>query len=183
MTILKIDSSINGQNSASRALTGSIVEQLKAANWGEQVVTRDLFADPIPHLTLDAFADSSVLEEFQAADIVVIGAPMYNFTIPSQLKAWIDRIVIAGKTFHYTASGPEGLAQGKRVIIALARGGFYGAGSPAASLEHLETYLRGLFNFIGIEPEFVTAEGLSVSAEQRDVSLKQALVEVELLAA
>jgi len=183
MTILKIDSSINGQNSASRALTDSIVEQLKAANWGEQVVARDLFTDPIPHLTLDAFADSSVLEEFQAADIVVIGAPMYNFSVPSQLKAWIDRIVIAGKTFHYTANGPEGLAKGKRVIIALARGGFYGDGSPAASLEHVETYLRGVFNFIGIEPEFVIAEGVNVSPEQRQASLKQALVEVELLAA
>ena len=183
MTILKIDSSINGQNSASRALTDSIVEQLKAANWGEQLVTRDLFADPIPHLTLEAFADSSVLEEFQAADIVVIGAPMYNFSVPSQLKAWIDRVVVAGKTFQYGPNGPEGLAKGKRVIIALARGGFYGEGSPAAPLEHLETYLRGVFNFIGIEPEFVIAEGVNVSPEQRETSLKQALVEVELLAA
>jgi FMN-dependent NADH-azoreductase len=183
MTILKIDSSINGQNSASRALTDSIVEQLKATNWGEQVVTRDLFADPIPHLTLDAFANTSVLDEFQAADVVVIGAPMYNFSVPSQLKAWIDRIVIAGKTFHYTANGPEGLAKGKRVIIGLARGGFYGDGSPVASLEHFETYLRGVFNFIGVEPEFVIAEGVNVSPEQRETSLKQAFVEVELLAA
>jgi FMN-dependent NADH-azoreductase len=183
MTILKIDSSINGENSASRAITGSIVEQLKAVNWGETVVSRDLFANPLPHLTLDAFADSTVLEEFQAADVVVIGAPMYNFTLPSQLKAWIDRIVIAGKTFHYTANGPEGLAKGKRVIIALARGGFYGEGAPAAPLEHLESYLRGVFNFIGIEPEFVLAEGLRVSAEQRDASLSQAHKDVVLLAA
>jgi FMN-dependent NADH-azoreductase len=183
MTILKIDSSINGQNSASRALTDSIVEQLRAANWGEQVVSRDLFADPLPHLTLDAFADTSVLDEFLAADIVVIGAPMYNFTVPSQLKAWIDRIVIAGKTFQYGSNGPEGLARGKRVIIALARGGFYGAGSPAAPLEHLETYLRGVFNFIGIEPEFVTAEGLNVSPEQREFALAQAKQDVVLLAA
>lgn len=183
MTVLKIDSSINGQNSASRALTDSIVEQLRAANWGEQVVSRDLFADPLPHLTLDAFADTSVLDEFLAADIVVIGAPMYNFTVPSQLKAWIDRIVIAGKTFQFGPNGPEGLARGKRVIIALARGGFYGAGSPAAPLEHLETYLRGVFNFIGIEPEFVTAEGLNVSLEQREVALAQAKQDVVLLAA
>jgi FMN-dependent NADH-azoreductase len=183
MTILKIDSSINGENSASRALTDSIVEQLKASNWGEQIVTRDLFANPIPHLTLDAFADSTVLDEFQAADVVVIGAPMYNFTLPSQLKAWIDRIVIAGKTFQYGPNGPEGLAKGKRVIIALARGGFYGDGAPAAPLEHLETYLRGVFNFIGVEPEFVSADGLAVSPEQRDTSLKGALIEVERLAA
>lgn len=183
MTILKIDSSINGQNSASRALTDSIVEQLKAANWGEQVVTRDLFADPIPHLTLDAFADGSVLEEFQAADIVVIGAPMYNFSVPSQLKAWIDRVVVAGKTFQYTAEGPVGLAKGKRVIIALARGNFYGEGSPAAPLEHLETYLKGVFNFIGVEPEFVSADGLGISPEQREASLNQALGETLKLAA
>ena len=101
-----------------------------------------------------------MLDEFLAADVVVIGAPMYNFTVPSQLKAWIDRIAIAGKTFHYTANGPEGLVKDKRVIIALARGDFYGEGAPAAPLEHLETYLRGLFNFIGVEPEFVSADGL-----------------------
>jgi len=183
MTILRIDSSINGGNSASRALTDSIVEQLKASNWGEQLVTRDLVANPLPHLTLEAFADTSVLDEFLAADIVVIGAPMYNFTVPTQLKAWIDRIAIAGKTFQYGPNGPEGLVKGKRVIIALAKGGFYGEGAPAAALEHLETYLKGVFKFIGVEPEFVLAEGLGVSPEHRDASLKQALDEVILLAA
>ena len=183
MTILKIDSSINGANSASRALTDSIVEQLKSSNWGEQLVERDLVANPLPHLTFDAFADSSVLDEFLAADIVVIGAPMYNFTVPSQLKAWIDRIAVAGKTFHYTANGPEGLIKDKRVIVALARGNFYGEGSPAAPLEHLETYLRGVFNFIGVEPEFVSADGLGLSPEQREASLNQAFGEVVKLAA
>ena len=183
MTILKIDSSINGENSASRALTNSIVEQLKASNWGEQVVTRDLVATPLPHLTPDAFADTSVLDEFLAADVVVVGAPMYNFTVPSQLKAWIDRIAIAGKTFHYTANGPEGLVKDKRVIVALARGGFYGEGAPAAPLEHLETYLTGMFNFIGVEPEFVYADGLAVGPEQRAAALEQAQRDVFLLAA
>jgi len=183
MTILRIDSSINGENSASRHLTDSIVEQLKGSNWGEQLVSRDLVADPLPHLTLDAYADSSVIDEFLASDIVVIGAPMYNFSVPSQLKAWIDRIAVAGKTFHYTADGPEGLVKDKRVIIALARGNFYGEGAPAAPLEHLETYLRGLFNFIGVEPEFVTAEGLGISPEHREASLKQAQDQVILLAA
>jgi len=183
MTILRIDSSINGENSASRALTDSIVGQLKSANWGAEVVIRDLFTNPLPHLTLEAFADSSVLEEFQDAETVVIGAPMYNFSVPSQLKAWIDRIVVAGKTFQYGPNGPEGLAKGKRVIIALAKGGFYGEGAPAAALEHLETYLKGVFSFIGIEPEFVLAEGLGVSPEHREASLKQALDEVVLLAA
>ena len=175
MTILHIDSSINGEKSASRTVSQSIVEQLKSAQWGEEIVYRDLASDPLSHLTLDAFADTSVLDEFLAADTIVIGAPMYNFTLPSQLKAWIDRIMIAGTTFRYTANGPEGLAGGKRVIIALARGGFYDANSPAASLEHLETYLRGVFNFIGIEPEFVPADGLAVSPEQREESIAQAL--------
>ena len=183
MTVLHIDSSINGENSASRALTRSIVDQLKGSDWGAKVVYRDLNANPLPHLTLDAFADTSVLEEFLAADTIVIGAPMYNFTLPTQLKAWIDRIVIRGTTFRYTESGPEGLAKGKRVIIALARGGFYNEGSPAAALEYLETYLRGIFNFIGIEPEFVAADGLSVSSEQREAALADALGETVRLAA
>ena len=183
MTILHIDASINGDNSASRAISRSIVEQVKGANWGEQIVYRDLAANPLPHLTLDAFADTSVLDEFLAADTIVIGAPMYNFTLPTQLKAWIDRIVIAGTTFRYTENGPEGLARGKRVIIALARGGFYNEGSPAAALEHLETYLRGVFNFVGIEPEFVAADGLAIGSEQREQSIGQAIGETVRLAA
>ena len=181
MTILHIHSSISGDNSASRAISRSIVDRLRSN--ADEVITRDLVADPLPHLTLDAFADSSVLDEFLAADTVVIGAPMYNFTLSSQLKAWLDRILVAGKTFRYAASGPEGLAGGKRVIVALARGGFYDAGSPAAALEHLESYLRGVFNFIGIEPEFVAADGLAVSPEQRESSIRQALGESVRLAA
>ena len=183
MTIVHIDASINGENSASRAISRSIVDQLTIERGGADVIYRDLVAEPLPHLTLDAFADSSVLDEFMSAVTVVIGAPMYNFTLPTQLKAWIDRIVIAGKTFRYTDNGPEGLAKGKRVIVALARGGFYDAGSPASALEHLETYLRGIFNFIGIEPEFVAADGLAVSPEQRDQSIKVALGETVRLAA
>ena len=183
MTILHIDSSINGGNSASRAISRSIVDQLRGTQLDAHVVTRDLVSEPLPHLTLDAFADTSVLDEFLAADTIVVGAPMYNFTLPTQLKAWLDRILVAGQTFRYTESGPEGLAGGKRVVIALARGGFYDHGSPASALEHLETYLRGIFNFIGIEPEFVAADGLAVSPEQRDTSIKQALGQTVLLAA
>jgi len=108
---------------------------------------------------------------------------MYNFTLPTQLKAWIDRIMVAGKTFRYTVNGPEGLAAGKRVVIAVARGGFYEQGSPARALEHLESYLRGIFNFIGIEPEFVAADGLNISAEHREQSIKLALGETVRLAA
>lgn len=183
MTILHIDSSINGENSASRAITKAIVEQLGASSWGEPVVYRDLAANPIPHLTLDAFAQNLDLEEFLAAGTLVIGAPMYNFTLPSQLKAWIDRILVAGRTFRYTANGPEGLASGKRVIIALARGGFYHEGAPAAALEHLESYLKGVFHFIGIEPEFVAADGLNMGPEQREAAIGAAMGETIRLAA
>lgn len=183
MTILHVDSSITGEQSASRTLTRSLVDQLRSSQPDAEIIYRDLAASPLPHLTLDAFADTTVLEEFLGADTVVIGAPMYNFTLPTQLKAWIDRLAIAGTTFRYTEKGPEGLVKGKRVIIALARGGFYGEGTPAVALEHLETYLRGLFNFIGAEPEFVVADGLAVSPEQREQSINQALGETLRLAA
>jgi FMN-dependent NADH-azoreductase len=183
VTILHLDASINGDNSASREISRSIVDQLKTAQWGANVVYRDLAANPLPHLTLEAFADTTVLDEFFAADTVVIGAPMYNFTLPSQLKAWLDRILVAGKTFGYGENGPVGLAGGRRVIIAVTRGGFYNEGSPAADLEYLESYLRSVFSFIGIEPEFVAADGLAVSPEQRASSLSQALGETVRLAA
>jgi FMN-dependent NADH-azoreductase len=183
VTILHIDSSISGEQSASRAISRSILDQLTIERGGNHIVYRDLAADPIPHLTLEAFADTSVLDEFLAADTIVIGAPMYNFTLPSQLKAWLDRILVAGKTFRYTDNGPEGLAAGKRVIVALARGGFYDLNSPAAALEHLESYLRGAFNFIGIEPEFVAADGLAIGPEQRERSIAQALGQTVRLAA
>lgn len=110
VTVLHIDSSINGENSASRTISRSVVEQLTIEWGGAEIAYRDLAADPLPHLTLDAFADTSVLDEFLSADTVVIGAPMYNFTLPTQLKAWLDRILIAGRTFRYTEKGPEGLA-------------------------------------------------------------------------
>ena len=98
-------------------------------------------------------------------------------------KAWLDRILVAGKTFAYSENGPQGLATGKRVIIALARGGFYNEGSPAAAFEYLESYLTAVFNFIGIQPEFVAADGLAISPEQREQSIQQALGETVRLAA
>ncbi|WP_455566018.1 FMN-dependent NADH-azoreductase [Novosphingobium panipatense] len=126
MKLLHIDSSITGENSASRAVSGAIVAALRAADPSLEVVHRDLVAEPLPHLTLDVLGNpegTPELAEFLAADVLVIGAAMYNFTIPSQLKAWFDRVLIAGKTFRYTAEGPVGLAGGKKVFIALARGG------------------------------------------------------------
>lgn len=183
MTILHIDSSITGENSASRAISRSIVDQLRGATPHAELITRDLVADPLPHLTLEAFEDTSALEEFLAADTVVIGAPMYNFTLSTQLKAWLDRLFVAGRTFRYTDAGAEGLAGPKRVIIALARGGIYDSGSPAAVLEHLESYLRGAFNFIGIDPEFVAADGLNLGPDHRAQSIAQALGQSLRLAA
>jgi FMN-dependent NADH-azoreductase len=122
---------------------------------------------------------ASALDEFLAADIVVIGAPMYNFTVPSQLKAWIDRILIAGRTFRYTEAGPLGLAGGERVIIASSRGGLYASGMPFEAYDFQEKYLPAVFAFIGIEDvEFMRAEGLAFGPEQRDAAIRAALAAV-----
>jgi len=184
MTILHIDSSINGTNSVSRLLSGAVVDRIKSQSPKAKVVHRDLGIYPLPHLTLQDFADTSVVDEFLAAETVVIGAPMYNFGIPSQLKAWLDRIAIAGKTFRYTERGPEGLAGGRKIIVASSRGGFFGPGSPAAALDHQESYLRGFFGFLGItDLDFVRAEGLAMGPEAREKAISSAKNEVHQLAA
>jgi FMN-dependent NADH-azoreductase len=174
MKLLHIDSSISGEASASRQLSSAITAEFARRIRNLEVVHRDLDADPIPHLHSDTLAEAlaggDVLQEFLDADVVVIGAPMYNFGVPSQLKAWFDRIVIAGKTFRYTESGPEGLAGGKRVVIASSRGGLYGPdGSPN---DFQETYLRAVLSFIGVtDIEFVRAEGLAYGPDQRATAL------------
>jgi FMN-dependent NADH-azoreductase len=192
--LLHIDASILGANSASRQLSAAAVARLRQASPDLNVTYRDLAAQPLSHLSADHLAaaqgavpessavrddiavSQAVLDEFLAADVVVIGAPMYNFTLSSQLKSWIDRILVAGKTFRYSATGPEGLAGNKRVIIAVSRGGLYGPGAPAAAMEHVESYLRGVFGFIGVTNlEFIVAEGLLLSPEQRVKSIDAAL--------
>lgn len=178
MKLLHIDSSINGPVSASRAVSAAIVERLHAENPAIETVYHDLAAQPLPHLTLDLLGDPAANAELQAflvADAVVIGAGFYNFSIPSQLKAWLDRILIAGQTFSYGPEGVTGLAGGKRVIVALTRGGFYGEGSPTAAFEHAETYLKAVFGFIGITPEFIVAEGLAMGDEARVAGMAAAL--------
>ena len=193
MKLLHIDSSVLGHQSVSRQVSAAIVDRLKQATPSLEVVYRDLTQAPLAHLSgshlaaaqgapapaelgPDLAAGAAALDEFLSADIVVIGAPMYNFTIPSQLKAWIDRVLVAGKTFKYDANGPQGLAGAKRVIVAISRGGYYGAGSPAAALEHLETYLRGVLGFMGIQnPEFIIADGIQVGPEHREKSIASAL--------
>ncbi len=181
MKVLHIDSSILGEGSASRALTREIVARLKSEHADAEVTYLDLAAEALPHLSQKSLARSDepeaarsalALEQFLAADVLVIGAPIYNFSIPSQLKAWIDRITVAGKTFRYTANGPEGLAGGKEVIVAMARGGLVGADARG---EFGESYLRFLFGFLGItNVRFVHAQGLSISPEHREESLKAA---------
>jgi len=184
MIILHVDSSINGASSASRTISRSIVDRLKVLNPSAEVVRRDLGAQPLPHLTLNALADHSVVDEFLAADIVVIGAPMYNFGIASQLKAWIDRLAVAGKTFTYSEKGPEGLAGGKKLIVASSRGGLFGPTSPSAPLDHQEPYLRALFGFLGItDITFVRAEGLALGVEARQRAIESAKDEATRLAA
>ncbi|KQT84721.1 FMN-dependent NADH-azoreductase [Methylobacterium sp. Leaf465] len=194
MKLLHVDGSILGDHSVSRAVSAAIVTHLTAGTPGLDVTYRDLAATPIPHLSgaylaghqpnatntpdiqHDVELGRSVLAEFLAADIVVIGAPLYNFTISSQLKAWIDRILVAGQTFKYTESGAVGLVPQKRVIVAVARGGLYGAGTPNAAAEHAETYLRVVLGFIGItNPEIIVAEGIALGPDARQKALDGAL--------
>ncbi|MEW6639979.1 MAG: FMN-dependent NADH-azoreductase [Pseudomonadota bacterium] len=192
--LLHIDASILGGHSVSRQLSAAVVERLRRTLPDIEVTYRDIGSAPPSHLSeahlaaiqgaavdtaalaRDLAESRAVLDEFLEADIVVIGAPMYNFTVPSQLKAWIDRILVPGKTFQYSANGVEGLAGGKRVIAVVSRGGFYGPDTPAAAGEHLDTYLRWVFGFIGITaPEIIIAEGIRVSPEQRERALSGAL--------
>jgi FMN-dependent NADH-azoreductase len=185
VNILHIDSSILGDASASRALTREIVAQHQAGHGEVAVTYRDLANQELPHLshavltqrdTTEAARSAATLEEFLAADVIVIGAPIYNFSIPSQLKAWIDRIAVAGKTFRYTAAGPEGLARGKKVIVALSRGGVH---TPGAAGEFGESYLKFLFGFLGIDDvSFVRAQGLAMSPQQRSTAMGAALASI-----
>ena len=180
MNVLHLDTSALGTYSISRQLTAAIVGQLQRDGVASSVSYRDLAADPLPHLTGAGFLgrgvdpaertpeqalDAAVLDEFLAADTVVIGAPMYNFSIPSNLKAWIDRVAVAGKTFAYTADGPQGLAAGKKAIIVSTRGGLYSEG-PASVMDHQESYLKTVLGFLGVtDVEFVRAERLGFGPE------------------
>jgi FMN-dependent NADH-azoreductase len=194
-TLLHIDSSIQGEGSVTRKLTKAIVADLRSKRPDLQVHYLNLATKPLTHLTLDLLpsdhplagvgvgapddphsrlAAEQALDEFLAADVVVIGAPMYNFTVPTQLKAWLDRILIPGRTFRYSSAGPEGLMGGKRVIVAAAAGGFYGARTPQALAEHVRSYLGAVFAVIGITPQFIVAEGVQHGAEQRQMALNNA---------
>lgn len=195
MKILHLDSSINHEFSVTRQLSAEVVNALMQNGEAHQVIYRDLVKDPISHLTLDiasgfrpvpggvAASPSTVSEhelsnllvsEFLASEVVVIGAPMYNFSVSGQLKAWMDRIAQPGKTFSYTPSGPVGHAGGKAVIIVSARGGFY-AGTPLEDMDNQERLLRTYFGFLGVTTiGCVRAEGASKSEEVKREEISRA---------
>ncbi|SCW31933.1 MULTISPECIES: FMN-dependent NADH-azoreductase [unclassified Pseudomonas] len=195
MKLLHIDSSILGDNSASRQLSREVVEAWKAAEPGITVTYRDLAADAISHFSAqtliaagtsaelrdaalkhEADLSASAMAEFLAADAVVIAAPMYNFSIPTQLKAWIDRIAVAGQTFRYTEAGPEGLCGGKKLVIVSTAGGLH-AGQPSG-VGH-EEYLKLMFGFLGItDIEFVRAEGLAYGDDMRTKAMSEASLQI-----
>ncbi|MFJ3450377.1 FMN-dependent NADH-azoreductase [Pseudomonas sichuanensis] len=202
MKLLHIDSSILGDNSASRQLSREVVDAWKAADPSIEVVYRDLAADAISHFSAatlvaagtpqdlrdaaqahEAQLSAETLEEFLAADAVVIAAPMYNFSVPTQLKAWIDRIAVAGKTFRYTEAGPEGLCGDKKVILVSTAGGLH-QGQPTG-VGH-EDFLNVFLGFIGItDVETVRAHGLAYGPEHRAkaIDAAQAQIAGELFAA
>ena len=201
MHILHIDSSASdATTSHSRRLSAKMVETLKAANPGATVTYRDVAKDRLPHvdmtirqawtpegakdtaLSATAALSKAAIEELKAADIVVIGSPMYNFSVPSTLKSWIDHVVIAGQTFSYSESGAKGLLTGK-AYLALSSGGIYSQG-PFAGNEHLATYLTAILRFIGIaEVEVVCAEGVAYGPDQDKAAMAGAGQRIEALVA
>lgn len=192
MKLLHIDSSILGRGSVSRILSAEIVAALRASQPHIAVTYRDLAVNPIGYLTATHLAalggaaavDPSVHQDITAGKAALDEFLAADFSIPSQLKAWVDRIAVAGKTFRYTESGPEGLAVDKKLIIASSRGGFFGYDTPAASLDHQETYLRTLFGFLGVtDITFVRAEGVALGSTARDKAIEAAKGHLTRLAA
>ncbi|MFF7709121.1 NAD(P)H-dependent oxidoreductase [Pseudomonas sp. NPDC007930] len=185
MKLLHIDSSILGDHSASRQLTALVANTWKASQPGVEVTYRDLAQDALGHFSAaslqgtgsEAELNAAALAEFLAADALVIGAPMYNFTIPTQLKAWIDRICVAGKTFRYTENGPEGLCGGKKVVLVSTAGGLHA--NQASGAAHID-YLKLLLGFLGItDVSVVTAEGLAYGDEARGKAMADAQASIE----
>jgi len=199
MQLLHIDSAITGDQSVSRQLTARTVATWVAAHPGTQVQHLDLAATVVPHLGADALGfrtgqaaateaqrqenalSEALVSQFLAADVVVIGAPLYNFTIPTQLKAWIDRVAQAGRTFTYTDKGPQGLAGGKTAIVVLSRGGVYSTSEGGRAMEHQESYLQTVLGFFGItDVRFVRAEGVAMGPEPKAQALVSAEGEIRI---
>ncbi len=204
MQLLHIDSSILAANSVSRQLTQNIVAQWRSSHPGTVVDYLDLAVDGPSHLSADSLGfrmpangaditdtqrrenaiSEDLVSRFLAADVVVVGAPLYNFTIPSQLKSWIDRIAQVGRTFTYTDKGPKGLAGGKTVIVASTRGGVYSTSEGGRAMEHQESYLQTLFGFMGItDVRFVRAEGVAMGEGPKAQALAAAQLDIVALSA
>ena len=195
MQLLHIDSAITGAHSVSRQLTAQVVAAWTAANPGTQVDYLDLVANAPAHFTMEAMAprtgqteglsevqvrenavSEQLVSQFLASDVIVIGAPFYNFSIPTQLKAWIDRIAVAGQTFRYTENGPEGLCNGKKVIVVSTSGGLHSG--QATGVAH-EDYLKVVLGFLGItDVEFVRAHGLAYGDELRSKAMNDAHAQI-----
>jgi FMN-dependent NADH-azoreductase len=203
MKVLHIDASILGDNSVSRALTHQIVEQWRANHPATTVEYLDLAANAPSHLDSHSIGfrappqaaaltprqieenalSERLVSQFLAADVVVIGAPMYNFAVPTQLRAWIDRIAQPGRTFGYTEKGPHGLAGGKTVIVASTRGGMYSTSEGGRAMEHQESYLQTVLGFLGItDVRFVRAEGVAMGEAAKTAALESASLEIRALA-
>lgn len=203
MKLLHIDSSILAANSVSRALTAQIVAKWQASHPGTTVDYLDLAASAPSHLSVDSLGfrmppgaaelsdvqkrenaiSEALVSQFLAADVIVVGAPLYNFSIPSQLKAWIDRVAQVGRTFKYTEKGPQGLAGGKTVIVASTRGGVYSTSEGGRAMEHQESYLQTVFGFFGItDVRFVRAEGLAMGDAAKSQALSAAELEIRAVA-
>ena len=198
MQLLHIDSSPLGAQSVSRQLTQAIVAEWRANHPGTAVEHLDLAIDAPSHLNTDSLGfrmgahaeglsetqrrenavSEQLVSQFLAADVVVVGAPMYNFSVPSQLKAWIDRVAQAGRTFKYTDKGPVDLAAGKTVIVASTRGGAYG---DASAMDHQESYLKAVFGFFGItDVRIVRAEGISMGDQARAKAMASAQLAIQM---
>jgi len=196
--VLVIESSARQQGSVSRLLTEQFIARWQAAHPADRISVRDLAVEPVPHLDANllggwmtpaeqqseaeraALALSNKLtDEVLAADVLVLAAPMYNFTIPSTLKAWLDHVLRAGVTFKYTETGPQGLLSGKRAFVLTARGGIYAGGS----MDHQEPYLRQALGFIGIhDVSFIHAEGLNLGGEFLEKGLAEAKAQLAQVA-
>ncbi len=193
MQLLHIDSAITGAQSVSRQLSARAVDSWVAAHPGTKVERLDLAVNAPSHLSADSMGfrtgqaaetevqrrenalSEALVSQFLASDVIVIGAPFYNFTIPTQLKAWIDRIAQAGRTFKYTEKGPVGLAGGKTVIVVVSRGGIYSTSEGGRAMEHQEGYLRTVFGFMGItDVRFVRAEGVGMGPDAKGQALANA---------
>ena len=199
MQLLHIDSAITGTQSVSRQLTAQVTAAWVAAHPGTQVDYLDLVANAPAHFTMDALAprtgqteglseaqvrenavSEQLVRQFLAADVLVIGAPFYNFSIPTQLKAWIDRLAQPGRTFRYTANGPEGLAKGKTVIVVSSRGGVYSTSDAGRAMEHQESYLQTVMGFFGItDVRFVRAEGVGMGEAAKASALSTAQAHID----